>query len=51
LGHAPDQALLGKVARTAAEAIEPEGDLHAPAEYRRELARVLTQRVLEAATR
>jgi len=51
LGHAPDQALLGKVARAAAEAIEPEGDLHAPAEYRRELARVLTRRVLEAATR
>ena len=51
LGREPDQALLGKVARAAAEAIEPEGDLHAPAEYRRELARVLTQRVLEAATR
>jgi CO/xanthine dehydrogenase FAD-binding subunit len=51
LGHAPDPALLDKVARTAAEAIEPEGDLHAPADYRRELARVLIRRVLEASTR
>jgi CO/xanthine dehydrogenase FAD-binding subunit len=49
LGHTPNQALLDKVARVAGEAIEPEGDLHAPAEYRRELARVLTRRTLEAA--
>ena len=51
LGHTPDPALLDKVARTAAEAIEPEGDLHAPADYRRQLARVLIRRVLEASTR
>jgi len=51
LGHAPDPVLLDKTARAAAEALEPEGDLHAPAEYRRALARVLTRRVLEAATR
>lgn len=51
LGHAPEHLLLEKVAAAAAEAIEPEGDLHAPAEYRRELARVLTRRVLERATR
>jgi CO/xanthine dehydrogenase FAD-binding subunit len=49
LGRTPNEALLDKVARTAAEALEPEGDLHAPAEYRRELARVLTRRTLEAA--
>lgn len=51
LGNTPGPTLLDKVARAAAEAIEPEGDLHAPAEYRRELARVLTRRVLERATR
>jgi CO/xanthine dehydrogenase FAD-binding subunit len=51
LGNTPDPTLLDKVACAAAEAIEPEGDLHAPAEYRRELARVLTRRVLERATR
>jgi len=50
-GNKPDPTLLDKVARAAAETIEPEGDLHAPAEYRRELARVLTRRVLERATR
>jgi carbon-monoxide dehydrogenase medium subunit len=32
-------------------AIEPEGDIHASAEYRGHLARVLTARALDAAAR
>jgi CO/xanthine dehydrogenase FAD-binding subunit len=56
----PDLAssLLGKrlgereirdAATAAAQAIEPDGDLHASAEYRRHLARVLVERVLRQA--
>jgi CO/xanthine dehydrogenase FAD-binding subunit len=36
-------------ASAAAEAIEPDGDLHASAEYRRHLARTLVERVLREA--
>ncbi|MHB1611847.1 MAG: FAD binding domain-containing protein [Sulfobacillus sp.] len=39
--------LVTRVARTVSEAIEPVGDLHASADFRRHLARVLTERVLK----
>jgi carbon-monoxide dehydrogenase medium subunit len=48
----PYDADLGAAAEFAAAALEPEGDIHASASYRRQLARVLTGRALaEAAGR
>ena len=43
-----DYAAAGRLARSA---VSPEADIHASAEYRRELAMVLTERVLAAAAR
>ena len=43
-----DYAAAGRLARSA---VSPEADIHASAEYRRELAMVLTERVLSAAAR
>jgi aerobic carbon-monoxide dehydrogenase medium subunit len=43
-----DYAAAGRQARSA---VSPEADIHASAEYRRELAMVLTERVLAAAAR
>jgi carbon-monoxide dehydrogenase medium subunit len=45
----PDPGLLRHLAEGAAREIEPEGDMHASAAYRRHLARVLTARALERA--
>ncbi len=42
---------LGAAAELAAGSLEPEGDIHATAEYRRQLARVLTGRALAEAAR
>jgi carbon-monoxide dehydrogenase medium subunit len=47
----PYDADLGAAADYAAAALEPEGDIHASAEYRRQLARVLTGRALAEAAR
>lgn len=48
----PHDADLGAAAELAADTLEPEPDIHASAEYRRQLARVLTGRaVAEAAQR
>jgi len=49
LGHTVDEARLRDVAQAAASEIEPEGDLHASAEFRRHLSTVLTQRALRKA--
>jgi carbon-monoxide dehydrogenase medium subunit len=49
LGHPLDEARLRDVAQAAAAEIEPEGDLHASAEFRRHLSAVLTQRALRKA--
>ena len=49
LGHPVDEARLRDVAQAAASEIEPEGDLHASAEFRRHLSAVLTQRALRKA--
>ncbi len=43
-----DYAAAGRLARSA---VSPEADIHASAEYRRELAMVLTERALESAAR
>jgi 3-oxo-Delta1-steroid hydratase/dehydrogenase medium subunit len=53
LGEKPGAALLARAAeRAAADPYEPLSDVHASAEYRRDLARVLTRRALaEAASR
>lgn len=52
-GEAPDEALFERAGAKLAEVIEePLSDIHASAEYRRDLARVLTRRsLIEAASR
>lgn len=49
-GETPDPNLLAAVAETVAmHDIDPAGDIHASANFRRHLARVLTQRALQEA--
>jgi CO/xanthine dehydrogenase FAD-binding subunit len=48
-GKAIDDMLIEDAATAAADLIDPDGDLHATAEYRRFLARMLAMRVLKAA--
>ena len=45
-GIAPSAERIAKAAETAAAAVNPPEDLHATAEYRRDLVRVVTERVL-----
>lgn len=49
VGTRLDDAAVAQAAQEAAEACDPNGDLHATPEYRRHLARVLAGRVLKAA--
>ncbi len=49
VGKRLDEAAIAEAANAAADLIDPDGDLHATADYRRHLARVLTSRVLVAA--
>jgi len=49
-GQPPDGALWTMAAETAAEEIEPIGNLHASPEYQRHLAKVLTVRALSMAS-
>ena len=49
VGAGADRDVLEDAAREAAAGIEPGGDLHASAEYRRHLARVLAARALREA--
>jgi CO/xanthine dehydrogenase FAD-binding subunit len=48
-GQAPSVELFSSAAKAAARAVEPTSDIHADATYRRELTKVLTERVLAAA--
>ncbi len=48
-GDAPTDAALDAAADHAAERLEPESDIHASADYRRHLARVLTRKVVRRA--
>jgi carbon-monoxide dehydrogenase medium subunit len=46
-GNAPDKPVIEKAARALEDALDPPGDLHAPAAYRRSLAGALLERALE----
>jgi len=46
-GNGPSPELFRDAAETAAGEVEPIGDIHGDAEYRRDLVRVLTRRALE----
>jgi carbon-monoxide dehydrogenase medium subunit len=48
-GQAPSPARLGEAARAAAAALSPDGDIHATAAYRRQVAETLAERTLTAA--
>lgn len=47
VGRKPDQELFSAAAREAAAELSCEADIHASAEYRRQIAEVLARRVLE----
>jgi aerobic carbon-monoxide dehydrogenase medium subunit len=49
VGTRPDQRDLEAVARRVVEMVEPDSDVHAPADYRREVAGVLCERALAEA--
>src|SRR5262249_37556650 len=49
VGVAPSPDAFADVGRRAAAAVQPDGDLHASAEYRTHLAGVLTRRALARA--
>lgn len=49
VGREPLPSLIKEAARAAAAALSPDGDLHATAEYRRQVAAVLAERTLTAA--
>ena len=48
-GQAPDEKVLAAAAAAAAAAAQPVSDLRGPAEYKRDIVRVLTQRALRKA--
>lgn len=48
-GAAPTPAAFEEAGRLAAQGVEPDSDVHATAEYRRNLTRVLARRALESA--
>jgi CO/xanthine dehydrogenase FAD-binding subunit len=49
VGRRPEGALFREMAAMATEGLDQDSDIHASAEYRREVAAVLAQRVLERA--
>jgi CO/xanthine dehydrogenase FAD-binding subunit len=49
LGQVPDTVRLADVGQAAAAGVEPEGDIHASAAFRRHLSGVLTRRALRKA--
>ena len=48
-GNVLDDKAIAEAAAAVGDLIDPDGDLHATADYRRHLARVLAERVLKAA--
>ena len=48
-GQIPSERLFSAAASAAMKAVEPTSDLHADADYRRDLVKVLTERVLDKA--
>ena len=49
VGKRPESALFRDAVQRAAAGLEPDSDIHASAEYRKEVAKVLARRVLEQA--
>jgi CO/xanthine dehydrogenase FAD-binding subunit len=49
IGVKPDRFLFAEVAQTAAAELDCESDIHASADYRKQVAKVLARRVLEEA--
>jgi len=49
-GQSPSHDAFTSAAETAAQALDPQADVHAPAAYRRHVAKVLTRRALRQAT-
>jgi len=49
-GMKPNAAIFNDVANAAAAELDPESDIHASAEYRKEVSKVLARRVLEEAS-
>ncbi len=49
VGHPAAAERIAQVAQAAADGVDPEGDIHASAEFRRHLSGVLTQRALTRA--
>lgn len=49
LGAPPGRELFREVGRRVGDAVEPDGDIHASASYRRRMAAVMSTRALEAA--
>lgn len=49
-GKAPDEALFDAVSAQACELVRPTGDIHASAEYRRDLTRTVVKRALQQAS-
>ncbi len=50
VGVAPSPDACAEVGRRVSDAVEPEGDLHASSDYRKQLAGVLTRRALVSAS-
>lgn len=48
-GRVPDQQTLLEIARSVSDELDPDSDVHASAEYRKEVGGVLTRRALESA--
>ncbi len=48
-GEQPDEALFRRVGELASKDLEPDGDIHASSEYRKEVAAVVVRRALVAA--
>jgi len=48
-GKAPDQKTLLEIAKSVSDELDPDSDVHASAEYRKEVGGVLTRRALEKA--
>jgi CO/xanthine dehydrogenase FAD-binding subunit len=51
IGQAPGEAAFDAAAQAAGQGVDPTGDIHATAEYRRALAATLTRRALRTATK
>ena len=49
-GEKPDAARIQEIAKRIGESVDPDSDIHAPADYRKHLAEVMTRRALLGAS-